>query len=488
MRFEDSELDEFALRRGDVLICEGGEPGRAAVWDQRESDIYFQKAIHRARFSNRVDPHFFVNFLRASSDSDRLSTYFTGVGIKHFTGKGLASFLFPVPPLAEQHRIVAKVDELMALCDRLEAAQAERERRRDHLSAASLQRLNEPIDSVACREHADFHLRHFVRFTTRADQVPALRQTILNLAVRGKLVEQDPNDEPASVLLEQIQAEKAQLRKEGKIKKEHGAPLVDHVTAKLVPRGWQAVRASELLTFVTSGSRGWAAHYAKEGSIFLRIGNLDYGTTDLDLSDVQCVNPPKGAEGDRTLVQEGDILISITGDTGMVGLVPASLPAAYINQHIALARPSKRLCRRYLATLFTSPLALAEFKWSQRGMKNSLGLEDIRSVLVLIPPVTEQLRIVARVDELMALCDRLEAALLNRENVRGRLLEAVLQEVLAPAERERTSFKSQVSSLNGKKIGITVDAEDTEGQARHCARMGSKDDCGEYLRSDHAEP
>jgi type I restriction enzyme S subunit len=120
MRFEDSELNEFSLKNGDVLVCEGGEPGRAAVWDERETNIYFQKAIHRLRFPKGVNPYYFMNVLREAADSGRLATYFTGVGIKHLTGKGLSSLLVPLSPLAEQHRIVAKVDELMALCDQLE--------------------------------------------------------------------------------------------------------------------------------------------------------------------------------------------------------------------------------------------------------------------------------------------------------------------------------------------------------------------------------
>ena len=138
MRFEDSELPEFTLRLGDVLICEGGEPGRAAVWDGREDDIYFQKAIHRVRFLNIVDSRFFVKALRASADDGRLVEYFTGSGIKHFTGKGLAAYLFPLPPLAEQHRIVAKVDKLMELCDRLEASLTTRDDTRSRLLAALL--------------------------------------------------------------------------------------------------------------------------------------------------------------------------------------------------------------------------------------------------------------------------------------------------------------------------------------------------------------
>ena len=150
MRFEDSELPEFALREGDVLICEGGEPGRAAVWDDREPDIYFQKAIHRVRFLDFVDSDYFVKTLRASADDGRLAEYYTGTGIKHFTGKGLATYSFPLPPLAEQHRIVARVDELMALCDRLEASLTTGDETRGRLLESV---LHEALEVAADGDH-----------------------------------------------------------------------------------------------------------------------------------------------------------------------------------------------------------------------------------------------------------------------------------------------------------------------------------------------
>ena len=343
----------------------------------------------------------------------------------------------PLPPLAEQHRIVAKVDELMALCDRLEAAREAREATRDRLAAASLARLNAPDpDPAAFQNHAAFALDNLAPLTTRPDQIKALRQTILNLAVRGKLVEQEPTDEPASELLERIAAEKVR----GEIKKgKPTAPISDDDRSFELPAGWAWTRLGSLSKLVTSGSRDWAKHYSQEGAIFIRMGNLSKGHYRLRLDQIQRVNPPSGGEGTRTQLEPGDLLISITGDVGMLGLIPDGFGEAYINQHTAMVRPVKEMKGRYLAELFRSPFAQDQFNAPQRGIKNSFRLTDVTEFVVPLPPLAEQHRIVAKVDELMALCDQLEASLTTADTTRQRLFEAMLHEVLSPGDDQEAA-------------------------------------------------
>ena len=163
---------------------------------------------------------------------------------RHF--KLLKASFIPLPPLGEQHRIAAKVDELMTVCDRLEEARAAREDTRDRLTKASLTRLNAPdVDVPTFRSHARFAVDALPALTARADQVKHLRQTILSLAVRGKLVEQDPADEPASELLKRIAAEKARLVNAGKIRKSKPFLKVD-VQPFSVPVSWRWLRLGEI--------------------------------------------------------------------------------------------------------------------------------------------------------------------------------------------------------------------------------------------------
>ncbi|QFI67996.1 restriction endonuclease subunit S [Sinorhizobium alkalisoli] len=343
---------------------------------------------------------------------------------------------FPLPPLSEQHRIVAKVDELMELCDQLEAARTAREATRDRLAAASLARLDSP-DPETFRDDARFALGTLPALTARPDQIKQLRQAILNLAVRGKLVPQDPKDEPAEDLLKRIAREKARLVKSGEIRKERELPsLSDADMSFELPYHWAWARLGDLTQLVTSGSRDWAKYYSSEGAIFVRMGNLSKDHYRLRLDQIQRVKPPGDGEGTRTRLEAGDILISITGDVGMLGLIPEGFGEAYINQHTAMVRPAPQMKGRYLAELFRSPFAQQQFNEPQRGIKNSFRLTDITQFVVPLPPLAEQHRIVAKVDELMALCGQLEASLITADETRRKLLDALLAEAVTSSALE----------------------------------------------------
>lgn len=165
---------------------------------------------------------------------------------------------------------------------------------------------------------------------------------------------------------------------------------------------WEEKKGEDFFEYVTSGSRGWAKYYSDKGSIFVRMGNLNHGTIELDFSDIQYVELPNQVEGQRSKLQKNDILISITADVGMIGLVREDMDA-YINQHVALARPKNDLYAEFLAWYFVSDVGLQQMQNKQRGAtKIGLGLQDIRSIILKIPTLPEQHEIVRLIDDLLA--------------------------------------------------------------------------------------
>lgn len=122
MRFEESEFEEYSIKFGDLLICEGGEPGRCAIWQSNDNSYKFQKALHRVRFYDSINSWMYQYYIDYLCRSNYIERYFTGSGIKHLTGKSLNKMVIPLPPLSEQQAIVSKLDELMRTCDELETS------------------------------------------------------------------------------------------------------------------------------------------------------------------------------------------------------------------------------------------------------------------------------------------------------------------------------------------------------------------------------
>lgn len=380
-----------------------------------------------------ADADFLLIFLK--------SPYFIETGIPKMTGTAgqkrvpteyFAYSPFPLPPLAEQHRIVAKVDELMALCDRLEAMQAERESRRDRLVASSLNRLNNGVDPDAFRDHARFYFNHLPRLTTRLEHIQQLRQTILNLAVRGKLVPQDPHDEPASELLKRIQAEKTKLVKEGKRKKGVELDQVDGTqTPFTLPPSWVWARFPELGIF----GRGKSKHRPRNDRTLFDGGtHLLIQTGDVARSK-GVIETHTSKYNDIGLAQsmkwpKGTLCITIAANIADSGILSfdACFPDSVVGFIPASEFPSAKYFEYFIRTAKADLLAFAP----ATAQKN-INLEILNAVLIPLPPLAEQQRIVAMVDELMALCDRLEAQLTTTHIESRRLLEALLHEALKPA-------------------------------------------------------
>jgi type I restriction enzyme S subunit len=181
-----------------------------------------------------------------------------------------------------------------------------------------------------------------------------------------------------------------------------------------LPKGWKWVKSGELFSFVTSGSRGWAKYYSTSGAVFVRITNMNFNTLKLDLSDgkIQYVSPPSNSEGNRTKIQEGDFLFSITGYLGMFAIAP-KLEDAYVNQHVCLCRPKDNFIKKFVGYWIISQSGGIHYlNLSRKGaVKAGLNLDDLKNFPVPLTSTEEQLKIVSEIETRFAAAEKMELAI-----------------------------------------------------------------------------
>lgn len=338
----------------------------------------------------------------------------------------------PLPPLAEQHRIVAKVDELMALCDQLEQQTDDSLSAHQTLVENLLDALTSAVDHIQLASAWQRIAEHFDILFTSEESIDQLKQTILQLAVMGKLVPQDPNDEPASELLKKIAAEKAKLAKEGKIKKEK--PLVSIGGAEKsfeLPAKWEWSRLIEISANIHYGYTASSDDCIKSVRL-LRITDIQDDVVDWDSVPGCEIEADKIAQ--YKLVDD-DILIARTGGTiGKSYLVQGINVCAIFASYLIRVRHLKGMSAHYKKIYLGS-----QFYWRQlyaksmgTGQPNVNG-ESLKGLVVPVPPLVEQHRIVAKVDELMALCDQLKSHLCDTQVTQVQLADALAEHALAEA-------------------------------------------------------
>ena len=337
----------------------------------------------------------------------------------------LFNIVVPLPPLAEQRRIVAKVDELIVLCDRLEAARKTRETARRRLTGATYaELLVDDHDKQASRTRARRAVRALPALTARSDQIKSLRRTILHLAVRGKLVPQNPAEQPASEFLARTRYHLEQrARSTRRVRWKPTDPVAPGEFTREMPSGWIPARINDTGLYI-NGLAFKPSDWKPSGLPIIRIQNL--------------TDPSKGfhfAQGDfpdEVLVRDGDLLVSWSAT--LEAFVWARGPGV-LNQHIFRVIGDDNLTNRdFLLLLLRSAIReMAEGDHAHGLVMTHINRGPFLRHVVAIPPPDEQRRIVARVDQFMALCDQLEAGLEAASTARERLFDSLLHEALPAA-------------------------------------------------------
>lgn len=380
----------------------------------------------------------------------------TTAGQKTINQAGLASLIVWVPPLAEQKRIVAKVDELMALCDRLSERQQKRRSTRITINNAAIGQLLTAREPEVFNKSWQHICNNFDLLYSTPDNIAKLRACILQLAVQGKLVPQDPNDEPASVLLEKIKFEKERLVKEGKSSQSKPLlPIKPEEFSFMPPLGWSWERFGQIADIVSGVTKGRNLVGRKTAFYkYLRVANVQRGFLDLEV--IKEIEIPV-EELEKYRLQIGDILLTEGGDWDKLGrsaIWEGQIEDCIHQNHIFRARPIHIGFTSQWAVLYTNSLVGREyFETASKKTTNlaSINMTQLRHCPIPIPPVNEQKRIVAKVDQLMFLCDELETKLTQSVTDSEKLMEAAVRQILA-ANSNKTD-KHESATLETKAAG-----------------------------------
>lgn len=425
----DMEIKESVLvHEGDLLICarNGSKAlvGKTALITGLSEKMAF--GAFMAIFRSRVNGYllYFINSPLFRKMIDEVNT----MTINQITQGNLKSTILPLPPLAEQRRIVTKIEQLMARCDDLEKLRAEWEQKRLTVHTTALNRLLVATENSNFNAAWGFIIQRFGELCSVKENVTDLRKAILQLAAMGKLVQQNPHDQPASELLKEIEAEKKRLVKEGKIKVPKPLPKIKQVDVPYtLPAGWEWVNLQELFASVTDGDHQ-APPKAKSGIPFLVIGNLNTGK--ISLSGCRFVSHDYYQSLDWIKKPAiNDLLYTVTGSFGIPICVDVDQEFC-VQRHVAIFKSVKSSPVGYLTYLLKSEYAFKYAASVATGIaQKTVPLSGLRIMPIAVPPKNEQHRIVAKIDQLMALCDELEQRIDDATGKRTALLNAVMAQV-----------------------------------------------------------
>ncbi len=395
---------------GDILYIKDGATTGIATINTLEEPFSMLSSVALLKPSIGTDNRFFLKAMTAPFFYAEMRSEMTGVAITRVTLAKLNYAIIPLPPLAEQRRIVAKVEELMALCDQLEAQHNNAADAHEQLVSHLLNTLTQSQDAADFNANWQRIATHFDTLFTTESSIDALKQTLLQLAVMGKLVPQDPNDEPASELLKRIQDEKAKLVAEGKIKKEKHSEAVSIGRPRFsIPSTWEWVPMSELCRPISSGSTPSAESFNfDDGVPFLKVYNIRDQEIDFEYKKQFISESLNVSKLSRSILYPGDVVMNIVGPPlGKVAIIPNTYPKWNCNQALVFFGLIKPISNKYILNYLKEGSFLKDIELIGTAGQDNISVTKSKNILVPLPPVEEQLRIVKKTDELLSVCAQL---------------------------------------------------------------------------------
>ena len=375
-----------------------------------------------------VEPDFLLRLLWGLNSDvlDRVET--SSHGTKRLPTDALLGLSFRLPPRPEQRRIVARVDELMALCDRLADGLARRDGLRRRWAASTVRHVAEdrPIGTTPPWAFAEAHLDTLV---AEPEAVPLVRRLVLDLAVRGRLTAPEPGDEPADALLRRVAEARAGRVAAGEIRKPKTLPPVEEDERPFEVRaGWAWARVGGVGRVQLGRQRSPKNHQGPHMRPYLRVANVYEAR--IDTTDVKEMNFSP-AEFEQFKLYVGDVLLNEGQSAELVGrpaIYGGEVPGACFQNTLVRVQPYASLESDYFLVVFRAYLHNGMFTAASKQTTNiaHLGAGRLAKLPFPVPPPDEQRRIATRVNDLMAFCDRLEAGLERGRGGAGRLLDTLL--------------------------------------------------------------
>jgi len=432
VRLKDRQFqsDKNVFQKGDVIYGKL-RPYLDKVIVADEDGICSSELIPIKTYGD-INPFYLRLALKRPDFIDYVNGKTYGVKMPRLGTQDARMALVPLPPLAEQQRIVARVEELFAQTRALAKELAHSQIELDGLNKAALSHLLTSETLEEFNQHWDFIAEHFDLLFQAPEHIAPLRQSILELAVRGKLTRREAGDESANKLLKRIKDEKAKLVEEGKLRNEKPAPPIKEVEEPFeLPDGWEWVRLKEITIYLQTGPFGSNLHksdYVSDGIPVVNPVNMRDGK--ITINQGMLISQSTLKRLSQYILETGDLVLARRGEIGRCALVTQRENGWLCGTGSLRLRVSQNICNEYMVLLFKTDFARTRLTDETVGITMSnMSQTALENLTFALPSLAEQERIVKRVEQLLSLCDALEARLQSAEEERGRLVSAVMARV-----------------------------------------------------------